>query len=199
LIDEEQRQFIDFNSFFENTMFHEVAHGLGVDYTINGKGPVRQALKESYSPIEEGKADILGLYIVTKLTEMGELENRDLMKNYVTFMASIFRSVRFGAASAHGKANMIRFNYFQEKGAFTRDQETGTYSINFENMKSAMEDLTLEIITMQGLGDYEKATQMINEKGFIGETLQNDLDRLNALNIPVDLVFEQGPGIVGLE
>ncbi len=199
LITENQRQYIDFNAFFENTMFHEVAHGLGVDYTINGNGPVRQALKESYSPIEEGKADILGLYIVTKLTEMGELGDNDLMTNYVTFMASIFRSVRFGAASAHGKANMIRFYYFQEKGAFTRDDETGTYSIDFDKMKAAMEDLTLEIITMQGLGDYEGATRMIEEKGYIGERLQDDLDRLNALNIPVDLVFNQGPGEIGLE
>lgn len=180
-------------------MFHEVAHGLGVDYTINGKGPVRQALKEAYSPIEEGKADILGLYIVTKLTEMGELGENDLMQNYVTFMASIFRSVRFGAASAHGKANMIRFYYFQEKEAFTRDEESGTYKIDFEKMKSAMENLTLEIITMQGLGEYEKASQVIDEKGFIGPQLQSDLDRLNALNIPVDLVFEQGPAKVGLK
>jgi hypothetical protein len=198
LIDEDQRQYVDFNAFFENTMFHEVAHGLGVDYTINGKGPVRQALKEAYSPIEEGKADILGLYIVTKLTEMGELGEKDLMQNYVTFMASIFRSVRFGAASAHGKANMIRFYYFQDREAFTRDEETGTYKIDFEKMKTAMEDLSLEIITMQGLGEYEKASQIISEKGFIGNQLQSDLDRLNALNIPVDLVFEQGPEKVGL-
>lgn len=198
LISEDQRQFVDFDAFFENTMFHEVAHGLGVDYTINGKGPVRQALKEAYSAIEEGKADILGLYIVTKLGEMGELGEKDLMTNYVTFMAGIFRSVRFGAASAHGKANMIRFYYFQEKGAFSRDDETGTYSIDFERMKNAMEDLTLDIITMQGMGDYNKASRLLVEKGKIGKQLQNDLNRLNTLNIPVDLVFEQGPEELGL-
>ncbi|MFW5644480.1 MAG: dipeptidyl-peptidase 3 family protein, partial [Bacteroidota bacterium] len=151
LIHEDQRQHIDFNAFFENTMFHEVAHGLGLDYTINGKGTVREALRNAYTPIEEGKADILGLYIVTKLKEMGELDDSDLMDNYVTFMASIFRSIRFGASSAHGKANMIRFNYFQEKEAFTRD-DNGNYKIDFEKMKKAMEDLTREIITIQGLG-----------------------------------------------
>ncbi|MFW5821508.1 MAG: dipeptidyl-peptidase 3 family protein [Bacteroidota bacterium] len=197
LIAEEQRQYVKFNAFFENTLFHEVAHGLGVDYTINGKGPVRQALKEAYSPIEEGKADILGLYIVTKLAGMGELDDTELMDNYVTFMASIFRSIRFGASSAHGKANMIRFNYFKEKGAFSRNED-GNYSIDFEKMKSAMEDLSLEIITIQGTGDYEKATQMIEEKGYIGEELLNDLQKLNALNIPVDLVFQQGVDYVGL-
>ncbi len=198
LISEDQRKHIDFNAFFENTMFHEVAHGLGIDYTINGKGPVRQALRETYSPIEEGKADILGLYIVTKLTEMGELDDDDLMDNYVTFMASIFRSVRFGASSAHGKANMIRFYYFQEKGAFTRNEETGDYRIDFEKMKSAMEELTREIISIQGLGDYDKAKEMIEERGIIGEQLRNDLNRLNALDIPVDLIFLQGKDFVGL-
>lgn len=198
LIAEDQRHFIDFNAFFENTMFHEVAHGLGLDYTINGKGPVREALKETYSTIEEGKADIIGLYVVSKLSEMGELGEKDLMTNYVTFMASIFRSVRFGAASAHGKANMIRFYYFQEAEAFVRDDESGTYRINFEKMKQAMESLTQEIIAIQGLGDYEKAKNIIAEKANIREQLQLDLDRLNDLSIPVDLVFNQGPDKLGL-
>ncbi len=198
LIAEDQRKYIDFNAFFENTMFHEVAHGLGLDYTINGKGSVREALREAYSPIEEGKADILGLYIVTKLAEMGELGEKDLMTNYVTFMASIFRSVRFGASSAHGKANMMRFYYFSEKEAFTRDAESGQYQVNFEKMKIAMEDLTKEIISIQGLGDYERAQTFISEKGYIRKQLQSDLYRLNKLSIPVDLRFEQGPEMLGL-
>ena len=87
-------------------MFHEVAHGLGIKYTLNGKQDVRSALQNYYTSIEEGKADILGLFCVTKLAEWGVLENKDLMDNYVTFIAGIFRSVRFGAASAHGKANI---------------------------------------------------------------------------------------------
>jgi Peptidase family M49 len=198
LIAENQRKYIDFDAFFENTMFHEVAHGLGLDYTIDGKSTVREALKETYSSIEEGKADILGLYIVSKLNDMGELGDKDLMTNYVTFMAGIFRSVRFGAASAHGKANMIRFYYFQEAGAFSRDEVTGTYSVNFDKMKEAMQNLTFEIITLQGDGDYAKAKHLIEEKGFIREDLQNDLNRLNELSIPVDIVFEQGPDVLGL-
>lgn len=198
LIAENQRQYIDFNAFFENTMFHEVAHGLGLDYTVDGKYTVRGALKETYSSIEEGKADILGLYIVSKLNEMGELGEKDLMTNYVTFMAGIFRSVRFGAASAHGKANMIRFYYFQDAGAFSRDEATGTYSVNFDKMKVAMQNLTNEIITLQGDGDYAKAQNLIEEKGYIREDLQNDLNRLNELSIPVDLVFDQGSDVLGL-
>ncbi len=198
LIAEDQRRYIDFDAFFENTMFHEVAHGLGLDYTINNKGTVREALKDTYSSIEEGKADILGLYIVSKLAGMGELGEKDLMTNYVTFMASTFRSVRFGVASAHGKANMIRFYYFQEQGAFSRDDATGTYRIDFEKMKKAMESLTREIISIQGLGNYDRASEWIAEKAYIREQLKSDLNRLGELSIPVDLVFEQGPELLNL-
>jgi hypothetical protein len=198
LIDPSQHQYIDFDAFFENTMFHEVAHGLGIKNTINGKGTVREALKETASAIEEGKADILGLYIVTHLAETGELKNKDLMTNYVTFMAGIFRSVRFGAASAHGKANMIRFNYFLEKEAFTRNPETGTYHVDFARMKEAMNQLSEEILVLQGNGDYEKAKKMVDQLGIINTRLQQDLDRINEAGIPVDIVFEQGPEILGL-
>ena len=118
LIVPEQRENITFDAFFANTMFHEVAHGLGIKNTINNKGTVRAALKEHASALEEGKADILGLYMVTQLFEKGELTTGTLQDYYTTFMASIFRSVRFGASSAHGKANMIRFNYFANEGAF---------------------------------------------------------------------------------
>lgn len=198
LIDKDQRQHVKFNAFFENTMFHEVAHGLGLGNTIDGSQTVRKALKETYSSIEEGKADILGLWVVYKLNEMGEFSNKDLMDNFVTFMASIFRSVRFGAASAHGKANMIRFYYFQEKGAFERDEVTGTYHVNFEKMKQAMFDLTDLILTIQGDGDYAKAKALIDEKGFIRPELQKDLDRIENAGIPKDIVFEQGPEVLGV-
>jgi hypothetical protein len=191
LIAEDQRAHVTFDAFFANTMFHEVAHGLGIKMTINGKGDVRTALKEQYSALEEGKADILGLYMVTKLHEMGELGEADLMDNYVTFMAGIFRSVRFGAASSHGKANMIRFNYFLEKGAFTKDED-GTYAINMEKMQEASRDLTQLILKIQGDGDYDAAKNLVKEKGIINADLQADLDKIDAAGIPVDIVFNQG-------
>jgi hypothetical protein len=193
-----QQKYVDFNAFFENTMFHEVAHGLGIKETINGKGAVREALKETASAIEEGKADILGLYIVTHLAETGELEDKNLMTNYVTFMAGIFRSVRFGAASAHGTANMIRFNYFLEKEAFKRDENTGTYIVDFEKMSQAMNELSQELLVIQGNGDYEQAKKMTINLGIINSDLRSDLNRINNANIPVDIVFEQGPGVLGL-
>jgi hypothetical protein len=198
LIAEEQREHVTFDAFFENVMYHEVAHGLGLNQTINGKGTVRSALKEQYSALEEGKADILALFLITRMHERGMLGKRDLMDTYVTYMASIFRKVRFGVASSHGKANMIRFYYFQEMGAFSRNED-GTYSINFEAMQRAMNELSNQILTIQGEGNYNLALKLVEEKGFIREELQSDLDRLKVLNIPVDIVFKQGPEVVGLQ
>ena len=199
LIAEDQQKHVTFDAFFENTMFHEVAHGLGLGNTIDKSTTVREALKESYTSLEESKADILGLWSVYRLYEMGELGEKDMMDNFVTFMAGIFRSVRFGAASAHGKANMMRFYYFQEAGAFERDQATGTYRVDFEKMKQAMLDLSNEILVIQGEGDYDTATKLIEEKGFIRDELQNDLDRISEAGIPRDIRFVQGPDELGIE
>jgi hypothetical protein len=193
----EQQSHIQFDAFFANTMFHEVAHGLGVMNTINGKGTVREALKEHYMILEEGKADILGLYLVTTLKEMNELET-DLMDNYVTFLAGIFRSIRFGASSAHGKANLIRFNYFKEKGVFTEDNE-GRYLVNFDNMQKAVRSLSELIISIQGEGDYKKAAEMIEKYGVMGDGLKSALQRIEKKDIPVDIVFEQGTEVLGLK
>ncbi len=194
----EQRKHITFNAFFSNTMFHEVAHGLGIKNTITGKGTAREALRESYSALEEGKADILGLYMVTKLLESGQLTEGQLEDYYVTFMAGIFRSVRFGASSAHGKANMIRFNFFKELGAFTRE-ESGQYRVNIDKLKIAMTELSRKILELQGNGDYEVARTFLDEKGFVGEVLKADLERVNRAGIPTDIVFEQGIEVLGLD
>lgn len=197
LIDESQRQHITFDAFFENTTFHEVAHGMGVQNTINGKGTVREALKEQYSSLEEAKADIMGLYLVTKLYEMGEITSGEVMNNYVTFFAGIFRSSRFGAASAHGKANMLSLKYFADNGAFVY-QDNGFYKVNFEEMKKAVESLVGKILKVQGDGDYDTAKAWVEADGVMTESLRRDLDRVNAAGIPVDIVFRQGREVLGL-
>jgi hypothetical protein len=199
LIAEDQRKHVKFDAFFENTMFHEVAHGLGLGNTVDKSSTVREALKDAYTSIEESKADILGLWCVYQLNKMGELGEKEMMDNFVTFMAGIFRSVRFGAASAHGKANMMRFYYFQEAGAFERDAATGTYRVDFEKMKEAMFSLSELVLTIQGDGDYGTAKKMLDEKGFIRAELQKDLDRIEEAGIPRDIVFEQGAEVLGLK
>ena len=197
LIVPEQRKHITFNAFFANTMFHEVAHGLGIKNTITGKGTVRQSLQEHASALEEGKADILGLYMVEQLLKKGEITDGTLEDYYITFMAGIFRSVRFGASSAHGKANMIRFNFFAEEGAFSKNAD-GLYSVNMEKMSQAMEKLSRLILTIQGDGDYQKVDQLIATHGEIKAELAKDLEKLSQANIPVDVTFKQGKEVLGL-
>ena len=195
LMTPESMEHIKFDAFFANVMFHETAHGMGIKETITGKGSVREALGNQYSAIEEAKADVLGLYLVTKLAEMGEYTNTTMEDNYTTFMAGIFRSVRFGAASAHGKANMLTFNYFQNEGAFTRNEE-GLYAIDFEKMKVAVEKLAGDILKCQGNGDYEAAKAWMGEMSVIYPELQADLNRVNEAGIPVDIYFNMGPDVL---
>jgi hypothetical protein len=197
LIAPDQRRHITFDAFFGNTMFHEVAHGLGIKNTINGRGTVREALRDQASALEEGKADVLGLYMQVQLQQMGELEG-DAMDSYVTFLASIFRSVRFGASSAHGRANIARFNYFKERGAFARDAATGTYRVDPVRMQQAMNALSEQILRYQGDGDYAGVQAFMERYGRIDAELQGDLDRLAGAGIPVDVVFEQGTSVLGL-
>ena len=179
-------------------MFHEVAHGLGIKNTITGNGTVRQALKEHASALEEGKADILGVYMIQALREKNEISEGELMDNYVTFLAGIFRSVRFGASSAHGRANMIRFNYFSDAGAFTRDEATGTYRVNRDAFEAAIKSLSEHLLVLQGDGDYNKVAEFVEAKGSVSPQLQADLDHLAAASIPVDIVYKQGKDVLGL-
>ena len=198
LIAQDQRQHITFDAFFANTMFHEVAHGLGIKNTLNGLGTVRGALKEHASALEEGKADILGVYMIQRLREKGEITEGQLMDNYVTFLAGIFRSIRFGASSAHGRANMIRFNYFSQAGAFSRDSVTGTYRVNLMQFEKAIASLSNDLLVLQGDGDYAKVTDFVATMGNKGGQLDADLARLDAIRIPVDIVYEQGTQVLGL-
>jgi len=195
LMTPESMDHIKFDAFFADVMFHETAHGMGIKNTLDGKGTVRDALGNQYSALEEAKADVLGLFLITKLSEMGEYTDTELIDNYTTFMAGIFRSVRFGATEAHGKANMLTFNYFQQEGAFTRNEE-GLYAIDFEKMKVAVEKLAGDILVHQGNGDYEATKAWLDEYGKVKGELQGDLNRINEAGIPVDIYFKMGPDVL---
>ena len=196
-IDPSQLSMVQFDAFFADVMFHEVAHGLGIKNTINGKGTVRKALQDQSSWLEEAKADILGLYMVSKLVEKGELPG-PIENYYTTFMAGIIRSVRFGAGESHGKANMLAFNFFQEKGAFEKTSG-GHYKVNFDKFKTAMNELSSLILTLQGDGDKDKVETLQKEKAKVMPDLQKDLDKLQQKGIPVDIIFEQGVDVLGLK
>ncbi len=196
LIAEDQRRHVTFDAFFATTMFHEVAHGLGPKNTVTGKGTVRAALLDRHSAMEEGKADILGLYMITWLHDRGELPDVDLMDYYVTFMATTFRSIRFGASSAHAKSDMVRFNFMRAYDAIVRDRESGRYRVDMARMREAMDSLSTQLLVLQGNGDYAGASILIDDMGFIGPELEADLVRIGEAGIPVDVVFEQGVDVL---
>jgi hypothetical protein len=198
LIAGDQLPNVTFDAFFEDTMFHEVAHGLGIKNTLDGKGTVSKALKDYAGSFEEGKADVLGLYLITALSDKGELPKDKLLDSYVTFLAGILRSVRFGAADAHAKANMVRFNFFAQRGAFARDAATGRYRVDLDRMRDAMNALSETLLTIQGDGDYAKAKDLTDRLGVVGPELAGDLKKLDAAKIPIDVRFEQGLDVLGL-
>ncbi len=198
VICQEQIKNVKFDAFFSNVTFHEVAHGLGIKQTITGKGNIREALKEQYSPWEEAKADILGVFMVQKLIEKGEITNCTVEDIYTTFIAGMLRSVRFGAASAHGKANAMCYNFFETHGAFSRNAE-GKYVIDVEKAEAALREWSALILKVEGEGDYDFAKKYNDENSVIKEALQKDLDKVKAASIAKDIRFVQGKKVLGLQ
>ena len=199
LVAADQQSRVKFDAFFANIMFHEVAHGLGIKNTIHGQGTVRQNLKDQYSALEEAKADVLGLYMVTRLIESGDLQGTTLDDQYVTFLAGILRSVRFGAGDAHGRANAMEMSFLEEHQAFSRDSASGRYSVNVPNMRVAVDSLASRILRFQGDGDYTEVKRFMEAHTMLSPTLEGDLTRLETKKIPLDVVFEQGVDVLGLE
>ncbi|MEE8349725.1 MAG: Zn-dependent hydrolase [Acidobacteriota bacterium] len=196
LIAEDQRRHISFEAFFNNVMFHEIAHGLGIKHTLTGKGTVSEALQDQSSALEEGKADILSQYMIMSLAERGQWDGGEIHDHTVTFLTSIFRSVRFGTSSSHGQANLVRFNYFKKREVFSRDEATGTYRVHFDRVREAVDTLSERILRLQGNGDYEEVKTFASEWGQSDPVLTADLERLNAAGIPVDMIFEQGMAVL---
>ncbi len=197
MICDEQLDKVNFNAFFGNVCYHEVAHGLGVKKTVTDGKSLRDALKNQYSAWEEAKADICGLFMVQTLVEMGELNDCTVEEAYVTYMAGLLRSVRFGATEAHGIANIMCYNYFEEHGAFSKNAD-GKYVVNIDKAKEALKSWAAFVIQIEGEGDYDQATSYAKEHGIVSPALQADLDKINSSNIPLDITYNQGMEALGL-
>ena len=189
LMTPEQLKYLSADAFFWNVTFHEVAHGLGVKQTVNGKGTVDAAMGSEKTTWEEAKADILGLFMVSKLIDMGEITDITKEESVATFIAGIVRSVRFGFASSHGKANMMCFNYMVEHGAFSRNEE-GRYVVDFEKAAEVINSWAELILTTQATGNLEFAQQYSAEHASITDALAADIAKVNAAGIPRDIVFD---------
>jgi len=182
-------EYLSADAFFWNVTFHEVAHGLGVKQTVNGKGTVDEAMGSEKTTWEEAKADILGLFMVSRLIDMGEITDITKEESIATFIAGIVRSVRFGSASSHGKANMMCYNYMEENGAFYRNED-GKYVVDFEKAPAVIDSWANLILETQATGNYEFAKKFSAENASIREGLAADVAKVNAAGIPRDIVFD---------
>ncbi len=183
----EQQSLISFDPFFTHILAHELMHGLGPhNITVGGKQTtVRQELKELYSAFEEAKADISGLFLLQYLIDKGTIDKSFERQMYATYLAGVFRSVRFGIKEAHGKGMALQFNYLMDEGAFHYDFTTGTFSVNFDVIKNAMTKLTHDIMTIQANGDYNATKGMFEKYVVVRPEMQKVLDRLS--KVPVDI------------
>ncbi|MDQ3805973.1 MAG: hypothetical protein M3416_19350 [Acidobacteriota bacterium] len=178
---------LSFDAFFTHILAHELMHGLGPQ-TINVGGretTVRGQLKETYGTIEEAKADITGLWALQYLMDKGVVDKKMEQTVYTTFLASIFRSVRFGIKEAHGRGVAIQFNYLTDEGAIRYDERAGTFSVAPDRIKDAVRKLTGEILTIEAEGSYEKAKALLDKYGVVRPPMQRALDRLKG--VPVDI------------
>jgi len=196
IIVKEQQKNIKKEAFFTNTVLYEIANSLGIRNTIDGKGTVREALKENFTISDILKNYVLSLFLAEKLYEVGEITN-ELEENYTTFVVNILRVLRFGITDNYAKANLICFNYFQENGAIEYS-DNQTIKINFEKMKELTSQLTQIIITTQGDGDYQATADFFKKYGTISNELQKIINKTNTLNIPKDITLNQGVDVLGI-
>ena len=187
VLDPAQQSALDFESFFTHILTHELMHGLGPhDITVDGQSTtVRKQLKELYSAIEEAKADITGLWALQYLIDKGVVDKRMERTLYTTYLASAFRSVRFGINEAHGKGMAMQFNYLTDEGAIELNERNGTFSIDHSRVKEAVRKLTHDLLTIEAEGSYERAKAMLDKYAVFRPAMKNALDRLG--NVPVDI------------
>lgn len=191
VLDAEQTKYVTFNGFFNHTLMHEISHGVGPGLiTINGKQTeVKKELKETYSKIEECKADVLGMFNNILMIEKGVYPKESDKEIYVTFLAGIFRSVRFGISEAHGAGNAIIYNYILEKGGFEFDEKTQKVKVNFDKIYNSIKSLAEEILLIQAKGDYNASVAFVNKYAVESPSMKTLREKLTSLPIDIHPVF----------
>ena len=192
VLDNEQLEYVTFDAFFNHTLMHEMSHGLGPGFiTKDGKETeVKKELKETYSTIEEAKADILGMWNNLYMIEKGVYSPDTEKQIWTTFLAGVFRSVRFGIGEAHGGGNAIIYNYMLNNGAYNFNESTKTVSVNYEKAKEVLKNLANELLMIQALGDYEGAKKLINDYAVNSSSMKILIDKLTTLPVDIKPIFE---------
>ena len=188
----DQLPYVTFDAFFSHTLMHEISHGVGPGFiTVKGKKTtVQKALKETYSMLEECKADILGMYNNVFMIDKGVYPRSFEKQTYVTFLAGIFRSVRFGINEAHGGGNAIIYNFLLEKGGYEYNPETQKVSVNFDKIYPALKELAHTVLMIQATGDYEKAKSFINKYAVMSPSMETLREKLTKLPVDIRPVYQ---------
>jgi hypothetical protein len=176
---------------------HELMHGLGPhDVTVNGrKSTVREELKDTYSALEEAKADISALFAIQYMIDKGVLPKTLERPLYTTYLASSFRTIRFGTSEAHGRGMVVQFNYLLDHGGFVANPD-GTFAVNMDKIKAGVEGLTREIMTLQAEGNYEKAKALLPNPGSIKPEVELALNKMGGLPVDIEPKFTTAEQLV---
>jgi len=191
VLDPTQQDRLSFEAFFTHILTHELMHGLGPhNISVNGTATtVRLQLKELYSTIEEAKADITGLWALQYLIDKGVVDRTMERVLYVTYLSSVFRSVRFGINEAHGRGMALQFNYLTDEGAFHFEERSGTFNVDEAKIKDAVNKLTREILTIEAEGSFEKARAILDKYALIRPAMKSALDRLSDVPVDIEPIF----------
>src|SRR5262245_20618072 len=182
---------LSFDSFFTHILTHELMHGLGPhNINVNGQATtVRLQLKDKYSSIEEAKADVTGLWALQYLIDKGVVPKTMQQTLYTTYLASMFRSVRFGINEAHGRGVAMQFNYFTDEGGIKYDERTGKFSVDETKIRAAVTKLTTELLTIEAEGSYEKAAAILDKYAVIRPAMKGAFDKLKAVPVDIEPIF----------
>lgn len=192
VLSEEQLPHVTFDAFFNHVLMHEMSHGVGPGFiTVDGRDTeVKIELKETYSSIEECKADILGMYNIIFMIKKGEFPESFERETWATFLAGIFRSVRFGISEAHGAGNAIIYNYLLEKGGYVFDEQSQKVRVDFEKVYGALEELATHVLSLQATGDYEAARKLIEDYAVESPSMKILKDKLSELPVDIKPVYQ---------
>jgi hypothetical protein len=192
VLDQDQFNAVTFEAFFNHVLMHEMSHGVGPGFiTVDGRETeVKKELKETYSTIEECKADVLGMYNNIYMIEKGEYPENFDTETWVTFLAGVFRSVRFGINEAHGSGTAIIYNYLLEQGGYEYDEKTQRVRVNFEKISDAVDGLAKKLLMIQAEGDYQAAKRIIDDYAVVSESMRMLTEKLSDISVDIKPVFQ---------
>jgi hypothetical protein len=200
VLDTQQLPEVTFEAFFNHVLMHEMSHGVGPGFiTVDGRDTeVKIELKETYSSIEECKADVLGMYNLLFMIEKGEFPKSFENQMWATFLAGVFRSVRFGINEAHGAGTAIIYNYLLENGGYEYDEANNRVKVNYDKVYGALEQLATELLTLQAEGDYAAAKKLIQTYAVESPSMKALKSKLDTLPVDIKPIYQMEKMMAGM-